>query len=54
MLLEKINEPNDIKKLDTADYDVLAEEIRDFLIKKILLLYSSFMLRNAISLSDSL
>ena len=35
MLLEKINEPNDIKKLDTADYDVLAEEIRDFLIKKI-------------------
>lgn len=35
MLLEKINEPNDIKKLDTADYDVLAKEIRDFLIKKI-------------------
>ena len=35
MLLEKINEPNDIKKLDTTDYDVLAEEIRDFLIKKI-------------------
>ena len=35
MLLEKINEPNDIKKLETADYDVLAKEIRDFLIKKI-------------------
>ena len=35
MLLEKINEPNDIKKLDTTDYDVLVEEIRDFLIKKI-------------------
>ena len=35
MLLEKINEPNDIKKLDTADYDVLANEIRDFLIQKI-------------------
>ena len=35
MLLEKINEPNDIKKLDTADYDVLAKEIRDVLIKKI-------------------
>ena len=35
MLLEKINEPNDIKKLGTADYDVLAKEIRDFLIQKI-------------------
>lgn len=35
MLLEKINEPNDIKKVETADYDVLAKEIRDFLIKKI-------------------
>ena len=35
MLLERINEPNDIKKLDTADYDVLAKEIRDFLIQKI-------------------
>ena len=35
MLLEKINEPNDIKKLETADYDVLAKEIREFLIKKI-------------------
>ena len=35
MLLEKINEPNDIKKLDTQDYDVLAKEIREFLIQKI-------------------
>ena len=35
MLLERINEPNDIKKLDTTDYDVLAKEIRDFLIQKI-------------------
>lgn len=35
MLLEKINEPNDIKKLDTSDYDILAKEIRDFLIEKI-------------------
>ena len=35
MLLEKINEANDIKKLDTTDYDVLAKEIRDFLIQKI-------------------
>lgn len=35
MLLEKINEPNDIKKLETADYDILAKEIRDFLIEKI-------------------
>ncbi len=35
MLLERINQPNDIKKLETTDYDVLAKEIRDFLIKKI-------------------
>ncbi len=35
MLLEKINEPNDIKKLETEDYDVLAKEIRNFLIEKI-------------------
>ena len=35
MLLEKINEPNDIKKLATSDYDVLAKEIREFLIQKI-------------------
>jgi len=35
MLLEQINNPNDIKTIDPADYDALAEEIRDFLIKKI-------------------
>ena len=35
MLLEKINEPNDIKKIDATDYDILAKEIRDFLINKI-------------------
>lgn len=35
MLLEKINQPNDIKKLEATDYDVLAKEIRDFLIEKI-------------------
>ena len=35
MLLEQINEPNDIKKLDTTDYEMLAKEIRDFLIEKI-------------------
>lgn len=35
MLLEKINEPNDIKKIGAIDYDILAKEIRDFLIEKI-------------------
>ena len=35
MLLEQINEPNDIKKMDTTDYEMLAKEIRDFLIEKI-------------------
>ena len=35
MLLDKINEPNDIKKLDSSDYDILAKEIREFLIEKI-------------------
>ena len=35
MLLDQIKEPNDIKKLTLADYDNLAEEIRDFLINKI-------------------
>ena len=35
MLLDKINEPNDIKKLDSTDYDILAKEIREFLIEKI-------------------
>ncbi len=35
MLLEQINEANDIKKIDVADYEKLAEEIRTFLIEKI-------------------
>ncbi len=35
MLLEQINEANDIKKIDAADYEQLAEEIRKFLIEKI-------------------
>lgn len=35
MILEKINKPNDIKKLDPIEYNQLAEEIRQFLIKKI-------------------
>ncbi|MCR5323294.1 MAG: 1-deoxy-D-xylulose-5-phosphate synthase [Lachnospiraceae bacterium] len=34
-LLEKINEPNDIKKIDPSDYDELAKEIREFLVKKV-------------------
>ncbi len=35
MLLEKIEKENDIKKIDPSDYEVLAEEIRQFLIEKI-------------------
>lgn len=35
MVLEKINQVNDIKKLDKGELLVLAEEIRDFLIHKI-------------------
>lgn len=35
MVLEKINNPNDIKKLTSAELPVLADEIRDFLIRKI-------------------
>ena len=35
MLLEKINEPNDIKKIDPEDYRELAKEIRRFLVKKV-------------------
>ena len=35
MVLEKINQANDIKKLDMGEMLVLAEEIRDFLIHKI-------------------
>ena len=35
MVLEKINQPNDIKKLEKSELPVLAEEIRSFLIEKI-------------------
>ena len=35
MLLEKIENANDIKKIDKEDYDALAQEIREFLIEKI-------------------
>lgn len=35
MVLEKINKPNDIKKLTSAELPILAGEIRDFLIHKI-------------------
>ena len=33
--LENINSPDDIKKLDTTQLSVLAEEIRNFLIYKV-------------------
>ena len=35
MFLEQIENANDIKKIDRKDYDALAQEIRDFLIRKI-------------------
>ncbi len=35
MVLEKINKPNDIKELKPCELDLLAEEIRQFLIEKI-------------------
>lgn len=35
MVLERINEPNDIKEVDREEYDILAEEIREFLIDRI-------------------
>jgi 1-deoxy-D-xylulose-5-phosphate synthase len=35
MILEQINEPGDIKKIDPSQYDMLAEEIRTFLIENI-------------------
>ena len=35
MILEKINEPNDIKKLKPSEYAPLAEEIRQFLIESV-------------------
>lgn len=35
MVLEKIEQENDIKRIAPEDYDILAEEIREFLIEKI-------------------
>ena len=35
MLLEQINQPNDIKKINPDDYRALAKEIRTFLVKKV-------------------
>ena len=35
MVLERINKPNDIKDIDKGEYDILAQEIREFLIEKI-------------------
>ena len=35
MVLEKINQANDIKKIPPEEYEQLAEEIRAFLIEKI-------------------
>ena len=35
MYLELINNANDIKNIDKADYPALAQEIREFLIEKI-------------------
>lgn len=35
MVLERINKENDIKDVDIEEYDILAQEIRDFLINKI-------------------
>ena len=35
MVLDKINKPNDIKKISPREYKQLASEIRKFLIEKI-------------------
>ena len=35
MILEKIEKPGDIKKLNKKELNILAREIRDFLIEKI-------------------
>ena len=35
MILERIHKENDIKKLNKKDLQILAEEIREFLIEKI-------------------
>ena len=35
MVLERIQKANDIKRIDSEDLDLLADEIREFLIEKI-------------------
>ena len=35
MILDRINQPNDIKEINPSEYEQLAEEIRQFLIEKI-------------------
>ena len=35
MILDNINQPNDIKKIDPKDYEELAREIRRFLVEKV-------------------
>ena len=35
MYLERINEPNDVQKLNIDELEVLAEEIRSFLVEKV-------------------
>lgn len=35
MILDQINQPNDIKRIDPEDYAQLAQEIREFLLEKI-------------------
>lgn len=35
MILDRINEANDIKKIKPEDYDILAEEIREHIIEKV-------------------
>lgn len=35
MILEKINKPNDIKNIDKEDYELLAGEIREYIISKV-------------------
>ena len=49
MALEKINQVNDIKKLEKYEWNLLAEEIRQFLIEKILLSVPQDILREQIS-----
>ena len=34
-VLEKINQPNDIKRLEKSEYPILAKEIRNFLLEHV-------------------